>query len=410
MLTLKTLIDDLARGCKPKDNHKIGIELERFSYHLDTGKPVAYEGTNGIRALLERFAENEGWAPVYEDDYPIALEHEGAALTLEPGGQVEYSGPPFATLDETKQHLEAFLTSLDQTGHSLNIGFLSAGVHPDWQREEIPLIPKKRYKIMGPYMQKTGTLGLDMMKRTCGAQINLDFSSEKDMCEKFRVALGLQPVMVALMANSAIAEGKMSGYSSYRAHIWQDTDPDRCGFLSFVFDEDMSFEKYINYALDVPMYFFRREGKYIDVSGQSFRAFMEGKLPGYEGEVATLEDWHDHLTTLFPEVRLKTYLELRGADSNSPAVVLAMAAFWKSLFYDEQALENALELLSPFSTQALKALSENTAKDGLATSIEGKTPLADIAKYALDIASSGLSTQERDYLTPLYQRFRALTA
>lgn len=249
MLTIQTLINDLAAGCKPKDQFRMGLELERFAFRRDTGAPLSYEGEKSVKALLEQFATEDGWQKICENGQVIALEKNGTALTLEPGGQVEYSGPPFKTLTELSEHLQEFHRALQKTADSLGIDFMSCGVHPDWTRADIHFMPKPRYRIMKSYMPQKGQLGLDMMLRTCGTQINLDYGSERDMVRKFRVILGLQPLVTALMANSSLKEGVDTGYKSYRAHIWTDTDPDRCGFPAFVFDENMGFARYVEKRL-----------------------------------------------------------------------------------------------------------------------------------------------------------------
>lgn len=398
MLTVQSLIDDLASGCKPKDQWRIGLEVERFAFNKNTGKPLPYEGNPGIRQLLENFAAKNDWQVIHENGNPIALKKDGINLTLEPGGQVEYSGSPLPTLQEAQTELDAFHTALDQIATELGIGFLAAGFHPSWTREGVQWMPKGRYDIMRPYMQTKGSLGIDMMTRTCGAQINLDFENEEDMVKKFRVALALQPVVTALMANSSIKEGKDTGYTSYRAHVWSDTDPDRSGIPPFVFDDDMSFARYVDYALDVPMYFIQRDGKYIDVSGQSFRAFMDSKLPGHEGQYPTMTDWHNHLSTLFPEVRLKHYLELRGADSNIPEMVMAMAAFWTGLFYNQDALDNAWNLVKNWSIDDHQKILTVVPRAGLETPTPDGHDLCRLAKEVLPLAKTGLKSSERTYI------------
>lgn len=401
MLTYDDLVNDMRAGCKPGKDHRIGIEYERFAFARATGAPLAYEGTPGIRALLETFAGRYGWDIKHEGPNPIALQLGGKTITLEPGGQVEYSGSPLPGMRAVVAEAEDYLRKMDDVAADLGIGFMTTGFPPEWRREDIHWMPKGRYKIMRPYMEKVGTLGVDMMSRTCGAQINLDFSSEADMVRKFRVALGLQPVVNAIMANSRMVEGKDSGYASYRSHIWTDTDKDRSGFLPFVFDDDMGFARYVDYALDVPMYFIYRDGGYIDVSGQSFRAFMAGKLPGHEGAFPTLSDWHDHLTTLFPDVRLKKYLEFRGPDSHQPAMVYAMAAFWTTLIYNDAALSDAEQIV--MNTPALRdpAIRGNVARMALSTPLPGTLwpDLCSLAGDVLEIAHKALSA-DADLLLP----------
>lgn len=404
MLTIQTLIDDLAAGCKPKDQFRMGLELERFAYRRDTGVPLFYDGKAGIRALLEQFAQEDGWNKICEDGHVIALEKRGTALTLEPGGQVEYSGPPLKTLAELSAQLQGFHEALAKTADKLGIGFMSCGFHPYWRREDIHFMPKARYRLMRAYMPQKGELGLDMMLRTCGTQINLDYKSEQDMVRKFRVILGIQPVVTALMSNSRMKDGADSGYESYRAHIWTDTDPDRCGFPAFVFDENMGFARYVEKALDVPMYFFRRDGAYIDVSGQSFRDFMAGRLKGHEGVLPDINDWHDHLSTIFWDVRLKRYLELRGPDSAPPEQVMAMAAFWAGILYNGAALEKAADFVAAVPLSVHLDIHRLLPRDGLLTATGKRQTLADWAGPLLEIAAEGLSAEEHDWLRPFYER------
>lgn len=379
MLTYDDLVNDLKAGCKPRANWRIGLEYERFAFNLQTGAPLPYDGTPGIRILLEAFASRHDCEKYEEGGFLIALQKNGMTVTLEPGGQVEYSGSPLRTLREAREEMDVFCRSMDAVARELGIGFLAQGVHPSWRREDIPWMPKARYAIMRPYMQNKGRHGIDMMGRTCGAQINLDFSDEADMVKKFRVAMALQPVAAAIMANSPIVEGKASGYASYRSFIWIDTDPDRCGFLPFVFRDDMGFSPYVDYALDVPMYFIRRNGHYVDATGKSFRDFMAGKLPGHEGEYPALPDWHDHLTTLFPDVRLKKYIELRGADSGPPEMVCAMAAFWTGVLYDQAALDEAHAIVTRWPMERHAVLRETAMRSAL----EDKT----LAALACDMAT-----------------------
>jgi len=411
MLTIQTLIDDLAAGCKPKDQWRIGIEHEQFAFNKATGGALSYDGEPGIRKLLETFAAKYGWEKKLENGNPIALAKDNITVSLEPGGQVEYSGSPCINLVAAQAEMDAFYKGLTATADALGIGFLRVGFHPQWRREDINWMPKGRYKIMREYMPKKGGHGIDMMIRTTGAQVNLDFSSEQDMVKKYRVALALQPAVTALMANSNMKEGKDSGYLSYRSYCWTDTDPDRCGVPAFVFDENMSFARYVEYALDVPMYFIRRNDQYIDVSGKSFRAFMEGKLPGHEGEYPTLDDWRDHATTLFPEVRLKRYLELRGPDSTDPATVLAMAAFWAGILYNEEMLAQAYDLISEWPIAKHKRLRRDAPKLGLQSSVDERWPtLAALAADALELAAQGLSETDQMLLRPFHETLDRLPA
>ncbi len=406
MLTYDDLVNDMVSRCKPKSAWRIGLELEQFAFNRETGGALSYDGSPGIRELLETFAAADGWTPVLDNGNLIALQKDGMNLTLEPGGQVEYSGSPLHTIHETKGEMERFYRALNQVAESLNIGFLAQGLHPQWTREEIDWMPKARYDIMHPYMETKGDHGVDMMLRTCGTQINIDFDSEADMVKKFRVAIGLQPVVTAMMANSSIKEGKDTDYVSYRSFIWTDTDPDRCGILPFVFSEDMSFARYVDYVLDVPMYFIRRGGQYINVAGKSFRAFMDGTAPECIGERPTIEDWHDHLSTLFPEVRLKHYLELRGMDSSSPEMVTAMTAFWVGLLYNETALNQAWEIIKDWPVEEHQRLRDAVPRYGLEAALNDpvRPDLCGLAKDILAIAEQGLSQEEKILLSPFQDR------
>jgi glutamate--cysteine ligase len=393
MLTYDDLVNDMGKGCKPKDKWRMGIEHEQFVFLKSSGESLPYDGNPGILQILEGLISQHGWNPIRPQGTLIALEKGQAMVTLEPGGQVEFSGSPLPDLTTMKREATGFYRSLDAVTESLGIGILPVGFHPVWRRDQIHTMPKERYKIMFPYMEKKGRYGVDMMLRTCGTQINLDFSSESDMVKKYRVALGLQPVVTALMANSHMAEGKDTGYKSYRSLMWTDTDPDRCGIPDFVFNKDMGFARYVDYALDVPMYFIMRGGHHVDVSGQSFRAFMDGKLPGFEGQYPSMEDWHDHLTTLFPEVRLKRYLELRGPDSAAPKLVYGMAAFWTGIFYDEDALDQAWDLIRDWTPEFHKQLRMDVTRHGLQAQLPERQTLLNMAMETIQIAEHGLARQ-----------------
>lgn len=393
MITYQTLIDDLASGCKPKGQFRIGLEHEQFAFDIETNKPLSYDGKPGVLQLLEAFAEAYGWAKISDHGHVIALENNGNYITLEPGGQIEYSGAPMLSVSDAKEAMDKFYDDLNVIAQNLGIGFLAKGFHPTWKLEEIHNMPKPRYDIMGPYMDHIKSMGKHMMYRTCGTQVNLDHSSEAEMVKNLRLSLAIQPVVIALMANSSEVEGEDTGYSSYRSYIWNNTDPDRCGILPFAFDEGMGFARYVDYALDVPMYFIRRNGEYINVAGLSFRDFMEGKLQGHEGEYPSMDDWNDHLTTLFPEVRLKHYLELRGADCHEPKMVYAMAAFWAKLFYDEAARDKAWDLVKNWSADDHQAIRDTVPKMGLNTPTPDGRDLSALATDILNILSD-------DYLTP----------
>ena len=409
------LVESLEAGCKPRSGLRIGTEHEKFVFTTDDLKPVPYEsaaGRAGIRDILEGFA-GLGWSPVYENGNPVALKlPDGCNITLEPGGQFELSGAPRANLHDTCREVNGHLDQVKRVNDPLGVGMLGMGFTPDWARTAIPWMPKGRYGIMGRYMPKRGNLGLDMMLRTCTVQVNLDFESEADMIKKFRVGLALQPITTALFANSPFTEGKPNGYLSYRSHIWSDTDPDRTGMLSFVFDEGMSFERYVDYVLDVPMYFVYRDGRYIDTAGRSFRDFLDGKLPELPGETPLMSDWQDHLTTLFPEVRLKTFLEMRGADGGPWNILCAMPAFWTGLFYSQEALDAAWDLVKDWTTEERAYLRETVPRLGLKTPFRDRDLLA-VAREALAIADRGLQRRhvmdgsfgqdERQFLTALHR-------
>lgn len=409
MLTYDDLVNDMASGCKPAIDWRIGIEHEQFVFHSATGEPLPYDGSPGIRQILENFISDYGWKGAEKNGSLIELKRDGASITLEPGGQVELSGAPYKTLKEMKAEAEKFYGELNAIGKKLGFGVLARGFHPDWMRDQIHWMPKERYKIMGPYMASKSRHGVDMMIRTCGAQINLDFSSEADMIQKYRVGLGLQPIITALMANSSSVEGRESGYKTFRSFIWTETDPERCGVPEFIFKPEMSFARYVDYALDVPMYFIMRGGHHVNVAGQSFRDFMQGKLKGHEGDFPDLDDWHDHLTTLFPEVRLKTYLEFRGPDSSSPEMVYAMSAFWTGIFYDQDALNKASELIADLSAQDHIRIRNEVPKLGLQTAAATGQSLKDIALKSIEIAASGLQKVEPDAIHDL-DAFRKILA
>ena len=348
------LVEALEAGNKPPEDWRIGTEHEKFTYHLEDCSALEYGGDNGVAALLEGMRRFD-WEPAYEGENIVALTKDGASVTLEPGGQFELSGKTLETIHQTCDEVHTHLDEVKQVGDDLGVGFIGLGFHPTLTRDAAPLMPKGRYNIMRAYMQTKGSLGLDMMHRTCTVQVNLDFSSEADMVKKFRVALALQPLATALFANSPFTEGKPNGFKSYRSHIWTDTDPDRTGMLPFVFEEGFGFERWVDYMLDVPMYFAHRE-TYIDASGQSFRDFMAGRLPALPGEVATMADWEDHLTTTFPEVRLKTFLEMRGADGGPWSKLCALPALWVGLPYDGSALDAAWDLGKDWSLGGMEAL------------------------------------------------------
>jgi glutamate--cysteine ligase len=392
---VRELVAHLESGAKPDPSAwRIGTEHEKFGFHAATRTPVPYEGETGIGALLEGLAARYGWRRVVEGEHLIALEKDGASITLEPGGQFELSGAPLEHLHQTCHETGAHLAELRDVAGALGIAFLGVGASPKWSMAETPIMPKGRYKIMREYMGKVGRLGREMMFRSCTVQTNLDFTSEADMVKKFRVSLALQPIATALFANSPFMDGRPNGFLSYRGHIWTDTDPDRTGMLPFVFEDGMGFERYADYALDVPMYFVYRNGKYIDASGQSFREFMKGKLPALPGERPTLKDWQDHLTTIFPEVRLKTYLEMRGADAGPWSRLCALPAFWAGIFYCDAALEAAWSLVKCWTAEDREALRRAVPALGLRAPIRAASA-REIAQAALAISRQGLKSRAR---------------
>lgn len=410
------LIETLSRGCKPKSEWRIGTEHEKFSFRSDTLKPVPYEGEDGIRALLKGVMDHATWQPINDNGAIIGLQcpEGGGAISLEPGGQFELSGAPLATVHETCSETNDHLAMLHTVANPLGIGFLGLGVTPDWSLAEIPQMPKSRYAIMAPYMEKVGTLGTSMMFRSCTVQANLDFSSEADMVKKLRVSLALQPIATALFANSPFVDGKPNGFLSYRSHIWLNTDNDRAGMLPFAFEDGMSFERYVDYALDVPMYFIRRDGKYINTAGESFRDFLDGKLPQLPGEKPTISDWEDHISTIFPEVRLKQFLEMRGADGGPWQEICALPAFWAGLLYDQTALDAAWDLVKDWTEEERDQLRAQVPKLGLKTPIRNMT-IQDIAEKAIEIARAGLNARnnrnwedadETMFLNPLEKTLR----
>jgi len=393
----RDLIAHMESGCKPVTEWRIGTEHEKFVFDLSDLKRVPYDGPRGIRALLQGLTRF-GWRPVMERGNLIALEGGPCSITLEPGGQLELSGAALESIHETCDEVHTHLAQVKEVAGELGIGLIGLGFDPKWRREDVPWMPKGRYEIMRRYMPKVGTLGLDMMLRTCTVQVNLDFSSEADMVKKFRVSQALQPVAVALFANSPFVEGKPSGYQSFRSHVWEDTDADRCGILPFVFEDGMGFERYADYALDVPMYFVYRDGRYIDAAGQSFRDFMAGKLPAFPGERPTLSDWADHLTTVFTEVRLKKYLEMRGADGGPWNRLCALPALWTGLLYDQSALDAAWDLCKDWTMAEHAALRSRVPREGFRAKFR-KGTVAEVARETLKIARAGLKARDRQSST-----------
>jgi glutamate--cysteine ligase len=384
----------LADGCKPKADWRIGTEHEKFGYCKDTLKPLPYEGARSIRVMLEGLRDRHHWAPVEENGKLIGLEKAGANISLEPGGQLELSGAPVETIHETCDEVNAHLREVKDVADEIGVGFIGLGAAPIWTHEQMDLMPKGRYKLMNDYMTKVGGMGRVMMRRTCTVQVNLDFGSEADMVQKLRVALALQPVATALFANSPFFEGKPNGHKSWRSRVWRDLDDARTGMLPWVFEDGMGFEAWVQYALDVPMYFVYRDGVYIDALGQSFRDFLKGELPALPGEKPTLSDWADHLTTAFPEARIKKFIEMRGADGGPWRRLCALPAFWVGLMYDQSALDGAWDLVKGWDAETREGLRVAASVDGLQAEVNG-VKLHDIAREAVALSEVGLKARAR---------------
>jgi glutamate--cysteine ligase len=383
-------------GIKPKSQFRIGTEHEKFVFTVEDRKAVPYAGRRGIRTLLEGMQHLLGWEPIVEDANVIGLYDVtgGGAISLEPGGQFELSGAPVETVHQTCSELMAHLAQVKEIARPLGIGFLGLGMTPNWRRTDVPMMPKGRYRIMTAYMPKVGKCGLDMMYRTCTVQTNLDFCSETDMVKKLRVGLALQPVTTAMFANSPFTEGKPNGFLSFRSEIWRDTDRERTGMLPWAFEQGMGFERYVDYALEVPMYFVKRGERYIDVAGQSFRDLMAGKLHGMPGERATLSDWANHISTIFPEVRIKRYLEMRGADGGPWRRLPALPAYWAGILYDDSVLDAAWDLVKDWTAAERQKLRDEVPKLGFRATIAGQGTLQ-LAKTTLDLAEKGLASRRR---------------
>lgn len=377
-----------------KKDWAIGTEHEKFAYTRDDLRPIPYEGERSVKTLLTALAEHYDWEPIVENGNVIALTKDKCSVSLEPGGQIELSGAPLKNIHQTCGEVHTHLHEVREICDGIGIDMLGVGHNPKWKREDIPWMPKGRYGIMKNYMPKVGNLGLDMMLRTSTIQVNLDFSSEADMVKKFKTSLALQPVATALFAASPFVDGKPSGFLSARSNVWTDTDPDRCGMLPFVFEDGFGFERYVDYMLDVPMYFVYRDGKYIDAAGKSFRDFMDGKLDVLPGERPTMNDWSDHMTTAFPEVRLKKFLEMRGADGGPWKRICALPALWVGLLYDDAALDAAWDLVKDLSVAEREALRNEVPRTALATPFKNGT-VQDLSKEVLAIARQGLQNRGR---------------
>lgn len=403
------LVAPMQKGEKPREAWRIGTEHEKFVYRTADHAAPSYDEQGGIRDLLMALTEF-GWEPVFEGGKVIAMSGPDGAVSLEPAGQLELSGAPLENLHDTCAETGRHLAQVKTIGDRFGLAYLGLGLWPDKARGDLPIMPKGRYEIMLRHMPRVGTMGLDMMLRTCTIQTNLDYASEADMAQKFRVSLALQPLATALFANSPFLEGKPNGFLSYRSHIWSDTDPARTGMLPFVFEDGFGYERYVDYMLDVPMYFVFRDGKYIDAAGQSFRDFLDGKLPALPGEKPRKSDWIDHLSTAFPEVRLKSFLEMRGADGGPWSRICALPALWVGLLYDQGALDAAWDLVKDWDMEGREILRASVPKLGLDAPLPGGGTLRDIAGRVLDIARAGLAARgrlnaagdnETGYLLPL---------
>ena len=384
----------LESGCKPREDWRIGTEHEKFGYCKDTLNPLPYDGERSVKAVLEGLRERYGWNPIFEGDNIIGLELNGANVSLEPGGQLELSGAPLQTIHETCDEVNEHLREVKSVADELGVGFIGLGTAPHWRHEDMPMMPKGRYRLMNSYMDRVGTMGKTMMYRTCTVQVNLDFASEADMVQKLRVALALQPVATALFANSPFLEGRLNGHKSWRSRVWRALDPARTGTLPFVFEDGFGFDRWVDYALDVPMYFVYRDGKYIDALGQSFRDFLKGELPALPGEIPTLSDWADHLTTIFPEARIKKFIEMRGADGGPWRRLCALPALWVGLIYDQSALDAAWDLVKDWDAETREALRVAASVDALDARV-GDISMHDLAREVLAIAEAGLKARAR---------------
>lgn len=388
------LAEHLAEGCRPKSKWRIGTEHEKFGYLTDTHAPLPFEGERSIVAVLEGLRDRHGWAEVREGGHLIGLEKDGANVSLEPGGALELSGAPLETIHETCDEVNQHLREVREISDEIGVGFIGLGAAPEWSHEEMPLMPKGRYKLMNNYMEEVGTMGTAMMRRTCTVQVNLDFWSEADMVQKMRVALALQPVATALFANSPFFEGKINNHKSWRGNIWRNLDGARTGMLPFVFDEGFGFEAWVQYVLDVPMYFVYRDGKYINALGMSFRDFMKGELPALPGEMPSMSDWADHLTTVFPEARVKKFIEMRGADGGPWRRLCALPAFWVGLTYDQTSLDAAWDLVKGWDAETRDALRVAASVDGLQAQVNGIS-MHELAREVVAISEAGLKARAR---------------
>ncbi len=384
----------IASGEKPREDWRIGTEHEKFGYDKANLLPLPYEGACSIQAMLTGLQERFGWAPVLEQDKLIGLERNGANISLEPGGQLELSGAPLETIHQTCDEVNQHLAEVQEIAERIGAGFIGLGAAPIWSQDQMPMMPKGRYRLMTDYMGRVGTLGTQMMYRTCTVQVNLDFASEADMVQKMRVALSLQPVANALFANSPFLDGKPNGWKSWRAHIWQNLDAARTGMLPFVFQDGFGYDAWVDYVLNVPMYFVYRDGKYIDALGQSFGDFLNGRLPALPGEVPTLSDWADHMTTVFPEARVKKYIEMRGADGGPWRRLCALPALWVGLIYDQTALDAAWDLVKGWDHETRESWRREAGIHALDAQVNG-VRMHDLARQVVEIAEGGLARRAR---------------
>ena len=391
---LDQLAGYMESGNKDKVNWCVGTEHEKFGFCKETLQALPYDGERSVRSVLLGLKDRFGWEPLEESGYLIGLTKGGANISLEPGGALELAGKPLKTIHETCDEVNTHLKEVKEIADKIGVGFIGLGAAPIWKHENVELMPKGRYQLMDAYMDKVGTMGRTMMRRTCTVQVNLDFSSEKDMVQKFRVALALQPVATALFANSPFFEGKVTGHKSWRSRVWRDLDADRTGMLPFVFEDGMGFQRYVDYALDVPMYFVYRNGKYINALGQSFRDFLKGRLPALPGEVPTVSDWADHLTTIFPEARIKKFMEMRGADGGPWRRLCALPAFWVGLLYDQNSLDAAWDLVKGMDSATREALRVASSVDGLAAEVNG-VKMIELARQAVKVSTAGLNARAR---------------
>ncbi|MFD1882539.1 glutamate--cysteine ligase [Paracoccus pacificus] len=388
------LVEYIASGEKPRDAWRIGTEHEKFGYTTDDLLPLPYDGPRSIKAMLEGLQQRFGWEPVYEKENIVGLHRDGANVSLEPGGQLELSGAPVETIHQTCDEVNLHLSEVREIADKMGAGFIGLGAAPIWRQDQMPMMPKGRYRLMTDYMGRVGALGTQMMYRTCTVQVNLDFGSEADMVQKLRVALALQPVATALFANSPFLDGKPNGMKSWRAHIWQNLDDARTGMLPFAFEDGMGYQRWVDYVLDVPMYFVYRDGNYINALGQSFRDFLAGRLPALPGEVPTLSDWADHLTTVFPEARVKKFIEMRGADGGPWRRLCALPALWVGLLYDQTALDAAWDLVKGWDHETREGLRRAAAREALQGSANG-IGLHDLSRQVLEIAEHGLKARAK---------------